>query len=83
MNYLALTMRDGAYHPSIWKFLKVLQREEAACRAEVVQLVAGHPPPAKRRKYKDSDSRVLRLVESYYSTNIGTFLLGIAYNVIL
>ena len=59
----------GAYHPSIWKFLKVLQREEAACIAEVVQLVAGYPPLAKRQKYKGNDSRVLRLVESYNSTN--------------
>ncbi|KAK7102956.1 hypothetical protein V1264_021106 [Littorina saxatilis] len=71
----------GAHHPNFWKFLEVLRREEAAGRAEIAQHIAGHPPPPKRRKYKDSNERILRLVRSYDNRNRDTYLLGIAHNV--
>lgn len=71
----------GAYHPTFWKFVRVLQREEAQCRAEVVQLTAGHPPTAKRRKYKDSDERLLRIVQSYNTQDVNSYLRGIAHNI--
>ena len=43
-------------HPTFWKFLDALKREEAITRTKVAQNLGGHPPPAARRRYVDRNA---------------------------
>ena len=44
------------------------------------QLVAGTPAPLSRRKYRDLDKRLLKVVETYDQVPVSEYLLGIAHN---
>jgi len=64
-------------HPSTWKFVDGLwqvqkEREE--------QMVAGNPPPVKRRKYCQADRRILSLVRNFERRPMTEYLRGIAHN---
>ena len=54
---------DGS-HPTLWKLLKSFKREESLVRAEIFQLIGGHPV-VQKRKYADCAARVLNIVEDY------------------
>jgi hypothetical protein len=71
----------GAHHPSIWKFIVVLQREESAQRASVEQAAAGREPTKKKRKYIETNERLQRVVGDYSNRSYIDYLRGIAYNI--
>ena len=54
---------DGS-HPTLWKLLRSCQREESLVRAEIFQVIGGHPV-VQKRNYADSAARVLNVVEDY------------------
>ena len=39
------------YHPTFWKFISLLKKEQTLNRVDMVQAEAGHPPPTQRRRY--------------------------------
>jgi len=43
-------MLNSSIHPSIWKFITALQKEERVNRLKVEQLVAGNQLPSKKKK---------------------------------
>ena len=51
---------DGK-HPTLWKFIESLQQEETIVRAEVAQLLGGHPVTQKE-KYRNSTIRIKNIV---------------------
>ena len=55
----------GAYHPNLWKLIRVLQREHGLVKAEMVRILIGQPPAPKRRKYKDHSSRIKTILEQH------------------
>ena len=71
----------GAHHPSLWKFIDVLKTEQSQTQFRLNQLVAGVPPPAKRRKYKDLDQRLMNSIAKFGTIALTEYLIGIAQNV--
>jgi len=67
-------------HPSIWKFVDGLRRVQKERDLLFEQMVAGNPPPVKRRKYRQADSRILSLVRDFEHRPMKEYLRGIAHN---
>ncbi|KRZ19405.1 hypothetical protein T11_8895 [Trichinella zimbabwensis] len=57
----------GMAHPTIWKLIDSLRKVQHARDLFYEQLVAGHQPPKKLKKYRDADNRIVRiaLTEEY------------------
>ena len=70
---------DGK-HPTLWKFIESLRREESVVRAEVAQLLGGHPHTQKK-KYADCATRIKNIVMAYpvRQVNILHYLRSIAH----
>ena len=68
------------YHPTLWKLIDVLKREESLVRTEIAQAVGGHLAPAQRRRYADSAQRILRIVNDYNNRPMLDYLRAIANN---
>ena len=41
------------YHPTFWKSIILLKKEQTLNRVDMVQAEVGHPPPAQWRRYVD------------------------------
>ena len=67
-------------HPTFWKFLDVLQKEERVARVRLLQNQGGHAPPVQRRRYADCNARILRIVDDYPNRQRLDYLRHIAYN---
>lgn len=70
----------GMDHPTIWKFVEALKKIQKGRDLHLQQIIAGHGPQAKLRKYVQADERISRLVNDFYNRNILDFLRGISYN---
>ena len=70
----------GSYHPTLWKFITFIQREQALQQVHCIQVLAGHPSQPQRKKYADLNTRILTIVRSYSDRNIMDYLRGIAHN---
>jgi len=70
----------GSFHPTIWKFIGFIQREQALQQVHCAQFLAGHPSQPPRKKYADSNARILTIVRSYNERNVIEYLCGIAHN---
>lgn len=68
-------------HPTIWKFIKSLKKEEGIIRATVLQNQGGHEPPRQRRRYADNNARILRIVDDYANRDRIYYLRSIAHNI--
>lgn len=67
-------------HPTIWKFIDVLRKVQKGRDIFLEQLVAGHAPPQKRRKYIEADNRIHRIVVDYRNRDLIQYLRGISHN---
>ncbi|XP_076061274.1 uncharacterized protein LOC143037049 [Oratosquilla oratoria] len=70
----------GCYNPNFWKFLKVLQGEQALQKDRCTQHLAGHAPEPPRKRYADCKQHIVRLVGQYQERANIEYLRGIAYN---
>ena len=70
----------GSYHPTIWKFISFIQREQDLQQVHCAQMQAGHSSQTSRKKYVDASIRILSIVRSYRDRSIIDYLRGIAYN---
>ena len=68
------------YHPTFWKFINLLKKEQTLNRVDMVQAEAGHPPPAQRRRYVDCNQRIIAIVDDYPNRDNMRYLRGIAHN---
>ncbi|KAL4154547.1 hypothetical protein QTP88_000404 [Uroleucon formosanum] len=66
-------------HPTIWKFINCLKKEESINKITTEQLIAGDVPP-KKLKYKDTAKKILHICEDFENRQLNDFLQGIAHN---
>lgn len=67
-------------HPSIWTFVKALQRYQKGRDLAYDQYVRGEEAPKKRNKYIEADKRIKLLVDDLNNRTLIEFLRGIAHN---
>ena len=68
-------------HPTIWKFISGLKKVQKSRDLFYEHLIAGHPPPRKRRRYIECDRRIERIVGNLNSyQSVTDFLRGVAHN---
>ena len=70
----------GSSHPTIWKFIEDLHKQQSLNEVIIEQYIAGQHPPASRQVYRDTAQRIEDLVKDYENRNILEFLRGIAHN---
>ena len=71
----------GADHPSLWKFIDGLRREQSLNELKIEQYISGQAPPQSRKKYRELSARILSVVQDYGNRPILDYLRGIAYSV--
>jgi len=67
-------------HPTLWKFIDGLKKVQKGRDLFHEQLVAGHTPPRKLRRYRLCDETIQRIVQSYANYGIMDYLRGLAHN---
>ena len=67
-------------HPSFWKFLQILQNKENYIRVKFIQNEVGHPAEPQRRRYLDSNRRILVIVDDFPNRDTLSYLRFIARN---
>ena len=72
----------GGCHPNFWKFIDILKREQNLAQVHIAQARAGHQPEPQRRRYQDSNQRILNIVQDFNNRDItDDYLRGIAFNI--
>ena len=70
----------NCFHPSFWKFIEMLKKEQSLNRLAIVQAEAGHPPPAQRRRYVNCNERILAIVDDFPNRDTLQYVRSIAHN---
>ena len=60
----------GGCHPNFWKFIDILKREQNLVQVHIAQARAGHQPEPQRRRYQDSNQRILNIVKDFNNRDI-------------
>jgi len=68
-------------HPTFWKFLAMLKKEDRLNRVKMLQARGGHQPPQQRRRYADANRRLTRLVDNFPNYEHIRYLRAVAHNV--
>ena len=58
-------------HPSIWKFLECLGKEQNLTDQKITMQLVRHPPPARRKKWINYDATLERVIRSYHTFDDG------------
>ncbi|KAE9536180.1 hypothetical protein AGLY_007403 [Aphis glycines] len=66
-------------HPSIWKFILALKKEENTNKIKIEQYIAGECPPAKK-KYQDKGQRLKQICYDFENRSTDDYLQEIAHN---
>ena len=70
----------SACHPTFWKFVDALKKEEGIIRVKILQCLGGHLPPPTRRRYAECGERILRILDDYLNRQRVPYLRAIAQN---
>ena len=70
----------GMSHPTIWKFIDGLKKIQKGRDLYYEQLLAGHNPPIKLKKYRESDYRIVKVLNEIELRTPIEYLRGIAHN---
>lgn len=70
----------GAPHPTIFKFITCLKKEQSMNEMKIEQYIAGQEPPPGRLRYRDCAKRILQIVNDYANREIMDYLRGLAHN---
>ncbi|KAL3070540.1 hypothetical protein niasHT_032330 [Heterodera trifolii] len=49
-------------HPTIWRFTDTIRCEQNAKDADILRCVMGESAPQNKKKYRDADARIVRLI---------------------
>ena len=77
----AFSQQVGAAHPSLWKFIDALKREQSLTEIKIAKLNRGEECERSTRKYKESANRLKKIVDSFeeYEDEI-KYLRTVAHN---
>lgn len=70
----------GASHPTIWRLIDTIKKEQGSTEIKINQLIAGQEQVAKKKKYTKTTTRIKKIVYSYHERNLNEYLIGIAHN---
>ena len=73
----------GVDHPSIWKLIDVLRKIQKARDSDQLRMNAGYFLHKKKRKYREADDRIKRLVTRFIGSqpqSMIDFLRGVSHN---
>lgn len=70
----------GADQPSLWKFIKGLQKQQGLNEIKIERYIAGNAPELGRKKYRDTAAKIKTIVEGYKGRKSADFLQGNAHN---
>ncbi|KAI1696851.1 hypothetical protein DdX_18835 [Ditylenchus destructor] len=75
----------GVCHPTLGNFILSLKKVQHGRDQQYMQWVAGRQPKDKRRKYKDADKRILKILQEYRRNErtVIELLRGIAQNIVI
>ena len=68
-------------HPTIWKFLSSLKLEQNNNELKLERILAGCETATKKKKYRDYDERLQKIVKKYNSDTKITYLRSVAHNI--
>ena len=71
-------------HPTMWRFMRGLHREEGLQQSLLQQMISGHPGPVQEKKYDELNRRLTTLIRrnSAGETTTVEFLRGVSYNLL-
>ena len=81
--HLGFNQLLGAHHPTIWKFIDGIKKEQSLNELKLEQFIAGQQPPPGKRVYKETADRIKRIAADYGLRPITDYLRGIAHNLSL
>ena len=70
----------SANHPTIWKFIDGLKKEQSLNELKLEQFTAGQPAAEGKKKYRDTSERIKSIVEEYGNRSNIDYLRGVAHN---
>jgi len=70
----------SSHHPSIWKFIDALKKEQSINELQIEQFIAGNNLQAGRQIYRNTANNILIIVKDYGNRDPNDYLRGIAYN---
>lgn len=70
-----------ACHPNIWRFIDCVKKEQSMNELQIEQYLSGGAPMKKKKKYRDCDLRISRLVSTFERNNISEYVKSIAHNI--
>jgi hypothetical protein len=71
----------GASHPTIWRFIDSLKKEQSMNELKLEQFLSGQHPPRARKIYREVARRIKTIVEDYGNRTTLDFLRGIGHNI--
>lgn len=75
----AFSLSVSSNHPTIFRFIEELKREQGRTEARIVKLNAGEKV-TKSQKYKKTNDRILSVMEKYEETEPLEYLTHISHN---
>ena len=70
----------AATHPTIWKFIDELKKQQSINDIKIVQYLAGQNPELGRRIYRNLAERILNVVREYHQRDPIDYLSSLAHN---
>ncbi|KAI1703398.1 hypothetical protein DdX_14939 [Ditylenchus destructor] len=75
----------GVCHPTLANFILSLKKVQHGRDQQYMQWISGRRPKDKRKKYKDADKRILKILQEYQRNErtVTELLRGIAQNIVI
>lgn len=73
----------GACHPSLWKFIDTIKKEQNSNELQIETSLAGEPSGPPRKKYRDLTDRLKVIAQNFENRSVVEYLTAIAHNLSL
>ena len=78
----AFLQQVSGNHPSVWKFLEALQREQSLTEVKTEQLLSGMTCDKRKKKYRESETCLKNLISCFDDhSDIVEYVSAVAHNI--